>query len=168
MVSIRPLQEGDEPVIEEFLNKLSRKSLRLRYFSVAVDLQKAATWAAEITSDRYSLLAYYEGELVAHAVYIKTDDEHAEVAVEVLDHFQQHGIATVLIEKLAEVAETRGVRYFQAVVLPDNRLMLAVFKDGFGARAFFKDGDEMIEFPTSSWRAAQDLIASNFHGPVEG
>ncbi|HYB24775.1 MAG TPA: GNAT family N-acetyltransferase, partial [Solirubrobacteraceae bacterium] len=78
----------------------------------------------------------------------------AEVALEVADHLHDRGLGTILIERLALTAEERGITRFVAAVLPENREMLAVLRDGFDAQAHFSEGLEMVEFPTAAWRVA--------------
>jgi hypothetical protein len=42
-----------------------------------------------------------------------------------------------------------------AEVLPDNKAMLDVFRDGFDAKVSFDRGTDAVEFPTSAWRLAR-------------
>jgi GNAT superfamily N-acetyltransferase len=49
------------------------------------------------------------------------------VAFVVADDYQQHGIATLLLAKLADAARLHGITTFVAYVLPENRPMLGVF-----------------------------------------
>ena len=117
----------------------------------------AAHLVAATGADRFGLVAHDEaGMLVGHAVYIQLDETRAEVAVEVADRMHGRGLGTVLIERLASVAEQRGITRFLAEVLPDNRAMLDVFRDGFDAQLSFRDGSDIIEFPTAAWRLARE------------
>ena len=43
---VRPVEPGDEPALREFLNGLSEDSRWLRFFSLGVDLDRAAARAA--------------------------------------------------------------------------------------------------------------------------
>lgn len=45
---------------------------------------------------------------------------------------------------------------FVAEVLPENRAMLDVFRDGFDAHVRFHDGTDTAEFPTAAWRLARE------------
>jgi GNAT superfamily N-acetyltransferase len=145
-----------------FLAALCANSRRLRFFTGAADVTKAAHWAAGTPADRYGLLAHDEtGVLVAHAVYAQLDQTRAEVAVEVADHLHDRGLGTILLERLAAVAEQHGITQFVAEVLPDNGMMLDVFQDGFDASVIFHDGIKMVEFPTSSWRLAHERFGSD-------
>lgn len=161
-VTVRPVGNGDEAPLRTFLIGLCADSRRLRFFTGAADMAMAAHWAAGMPPDRYGLLAHDEtGVLVAHAAYVQLDQSHAEVAVEVADHLHDRGLGTVLLERLAAVAEQHGITQFIAEVLPDNRMMLDVFRDGFDAHVVFHEGIETVEFPTSAWRLARERFGSD-------
>lgn len=157
LVTLRPTTAADEPALRSFLAGLCLEARRLRFFSGAIDIGGAAHLAADTSTGRFGLVAHDElGALVAHAVYIQLDDERAEVAVEVADHLHDRGLGTLLIERLGVVAERHGVTRFVAEVLPENRAMLDVFRDGFDARVACRDGVDRVEFPTSAWRTASE------------
>jgi RimJ/RimL family protein N-acetyltransferase len=154
-VALRPATARDEPALRSFLTGLCLEAQRLRFFTGAADMSLAAHLVAATGSDRFGLLAHDEaGELVGHALYIQIDQTRAEVAVEVADRMHGLGLGTILVERLAATAEQRGIRRFVAEVLPDNRAMLDVFRDGFDAELSFRGGIEKVEFPTASWRLA--------------
>lgn len=165
VVSISEPAAGDEPDLQEFLAGLCLEARRLRFFTGAVDLSAAAHWAATESDDRYGLLARDEaGMLVGHAVFIQLDERRAEVAIEVADRLHGRGLGTILLERLGAIAEQRGITGFVAEVLPDNKQMLDVFRDGFDARVTWRGGIEAVEFPTSAWQLARDRYAE--HGAI--
>ena len=97
------------------------------------------------------------GVLVGHATYVKLDETRAEVAVEVADHLHDRGLGTILIERLAIIAEQRGITHFVAEVLSENQAMLDVFREGFDGRVVRQEGSEKrVEFLTSGWRLARE------------
>ena len=161
-VTIRPVCEEDEPPLRVFLSGLCEEARRLRFFSGAVDTAQAAHGAAKTGADRCGLVVHDEtGMIVGHAVFIVLAPTRAEVAVEVADHLHGHGLGTILIERLAVIAEQRGITRFVAEVLSDNRAMLDVFREGFDARVIRHEGpEERIEFLTSGWRLAQERFDS--------
>jgi GNAT superfamily N-acetyltransferase len=161
-VTVRPVGQGDEAPLRAFLTDLSANSLRLRYFTGGANVADAAHWAAGTPADRYGLLAHDEtGVLVAHAVYVQLDQTRAEVAVEVADHLHGRGLGTILMEQIGAVAEERGITQFVAEVLPENRAMLDVFRDGFDAHVAFHEGPETVEFPTAAWRLARERFGED-------
>jgi acetate---CoA ligase (ADP-forming) len=156
-VSFSPVSPDDEPAILEFMTHLSADSRRLRFFSGAIDLRAEAH--REVTgdvADHYGLVARAAGlGVVGHAIYVRAPDSaRAEVAVEVADDLHHLGLATHLVIRLAQFAEERQITRFFAEVLPENRDMLAVFRDGFATVSGAGPDAIEIEFPTSGWRAA--------------
>jgi GNAT superfamily N-acetyltransferase len=163
-VTIRLSTADDEPALIGFLAGLCLETRRLRFFTGAVDLREAAHLSAESEPRRAALLAFDEGgDLVGHALYIQFGADEpclAEVALEVADSLHGLGLGTILIERLCEIAEHRGISTFVAEVLPDNDAMLDVFRDGFDAEVHWCDGLERVELPTSAWRLAHERYAT--------
>jgi L-amino acid N-acyltransferase YncA len=165
-VTIRPAAARDEPALRSFLAGLCLEARRLRFFTGAADVSKAAHWAASTGADRCGLIAHDEtGVLVGHAAYIQLDETRAEVAVEVADHLHDRGLGTILIERLAVIAEQHGITHFVAEVLSENHAMLDVFREGFDGRVVLHEGpEERVEFLTSGWRLAHE----RFHMSARG
>jgi GNAT superfamily N-acetyltransferase len=156
-VSVRAVTCEDEASIFEFLAGLSVDSRRLRFFSAAIDLRaEAHRGSAGDDVDHHGVLAIGPGRgVVGHAIYVRLPgSERAEVAVEVADDLHHRGLATLLMIRLAQFAEDRQITCFFAEVLPENRDMLAVFRDGFAAATVTGRDQVEVEFSTASWRAA--------------
>ena len=162
-VWIRPVLPSDELALRLFLGELCPETLRLRFFSGAIDLGEAAHWATRPAAGLYGLVAQDEkGRIVGHAVYVRLAPERAEVAIEVADPLHGCGLGTILIERLAAIAEQGGITHFVAEVLSENRAMLDVFREGFDGRVVRHDGpQERVEFLTSGWRLAHQRFHSN-------
>lgn len=158
-VLVREVEPDDEAAIGTFLDGLSLTSRRMRFFSAAADLRAAAAWAASSDGeDHLGLVALLNGDVVAHAAYVRTEvPRQAEVAVEVADELHHLGLGTVLIRLLAQTAERHGIESFVAEVLPENRAMLDVFEDGFEPTERVTRDAVLVEFPTAHWRAAERL-----------
>ncbi len=157
-VTVRATTAADEPALRSFLRGLCLEARHLRFFNVAASITAAAHLASTTDTRHHGLVAHDEaGVLVGHATYVQLDDTRAEVAVEVADHLHGRGLGTILIERLAIVAEQRGIESFEAEVLSENREMLNVFREGFDARVMQHEGpEERVELPTSSWRVARE------------
>jgi RimJ/RimL family protein N-acetyltransferase len=165
-LSLRAAAAVDEPALLAFLGALCLEARRLRFFSAAIDVDKAAHWAAATGAGRYGLIAEDDdGSIVGHAAYVELDHTRAEVAVEIADDLHGQGLGTILIERLACAAERFGVARFEALVLPENRLMLEVFTEGFDARVRFRDGTDTVEFPTSASRLAHERFPDGTRAP---
>src|SRR5205823_4292951 len=104
------------------------------YDAGAVASGVVATLAALGGEGEVALLARHGDRIVAVAGYDRLREPGtAEVAFATADDFQGRGVATRMLEQLAEHAAARGIRRFDAEVLSDNRRMLGVFRSaGFG------------------------------------
>ncbi len=148
---VRVVRPQDAPGLRAMLGGLSDESRWLRFFSSGIDLDDAATWAAGVGGERGLGLVATAGErIVAHAVYVRTGAEQAEVAFEVVDDLQGLGIGTILLAHLASAAERDGIATFAATVHPSNRKMVAVFRDsGFAVEVHPRPGELEIIMPAS-------------------
>ena len=156
-VTLRRVRAGDEGALHNFLTGLGAASRRLRFFTGAADVDGAARMAANSNGGRVGLVAHDAlGTLVAHALYVQLDDSRAEVALAVADHLHARGLGTILVERLADLAERQGITHFVAEVLPENQGMLDVFRDGFDARVSLHGATDRVEFPTAAWRTAKE------------
>ena len=80
--------------------------------------------------------------------------DEAEVAFVVTDAFQHRGLATLLLEVLAEAAWTRGIRTFVAETLVDNHDMLEVFSgSGFATTTRSMEDVVQVRFAITPNRA---------------
>ncbi|HET6547361.1 MAG TPA: GNAT family N-acetyltransferase, partial [Solirubrobacter sp.] len=149
---VRPVVPDDAPALRAFLAGLSERSRWLRFFSLGVNLDRAAERAA--AGDRpegYGLIVTTGAEerVVAHAVFEVERPDRAEVAFAVADEMQGRGLATVLLAHLAQVAAARGVSTFTATVLPENKRMVSVFREsGFPVEVHASPDGIELEFPT--------------------
>jgi acyl-CoA synthetase (NDP forming)/GNAT superfamily N-acetyltransferase len=145
-VDVREAVPEDEDELYHFLAALSPEAQALRFFTHAADLESAARWAAT-AADRHAFglvaTAGAPSRIIAHASFEPMGAEAAEVAFEVADAMRGKGLATILMAQLAAAAQSRGIRFFVAEVLAENRRMLEVFREsGFPTR-MARDGDEL-------------------------
>ncbi len=167
-VTIREVEPSDEGAIEEFLSGLGLEARRLRFFTGGIDIARMAHTIAPARAGRLGLVSLdSSGRVVGHAIAIELSDGRAEVALEVADELHGLGLGTILVERLAELAESRGISTLVAEVLPDNRAMLDVFRDGFDAHVKWSNGVDEVELPSSSWRLARGRYGSMFPGGGE-
>ena len=153
-VHVRPVRRDDREALRKFLERLSPDSRSLRFFSLGVNLENAADWAADVDYElRFGLVALggTRQAVVGHATWNRDDpdDDRAEVAFEVADAYQGNGLGTIMLAHLAEAAEERGVSIFEAEVLPHNHRMVEVFREsGFAVRTRSAPDVLHVEFPT--------------------
>ena len=128
-VRVRPIRPDDANRLVEFHRGLSTQSVYFRFFSPHPKLSEAEIerFTHVDYADRLALVVEVAGELVAVGRYDRISGTEAEVAFVVTDAWQHHGIATLLLELLAQAAWVCGIDTFVASTLPENREMLAVF-----------------------------------------
>jgi acetyl coenzyme A synthetase (ADP forming)-like protein len=150
-VHVREIAPDDRVRMRAFLGLLSKDSRWLRFFSGGPNLDNAADAAAGVSyPESYGIVATRgEDRIVAHATYVRAEEDRAEVAFAVADELQGMGIATTLLAHLAEAADADGIGWFEAVVLPENHRMAEVFREsGFTVRTRSVAGMMQLEFPT--------------------
>lgn len=142
--TVRAIGPSDRSAFLAFHAGLSEESRYFRYFSARRKLpeQEIRHFTEVDQHDHAGVVALVDGALAGHALYDRlTDPDEAEVALEVADALQGHGIGTALLRELARLASRAGIRRFVAHVLPTNQRMLHVFRDlGFTEHARFEDG----------------------------
>ena len=103
-------------------------------------------------ADRYGLVATRNEptHVVGHGMYMRSGRERAEVAFAIADELQGHGLGTILLAHLAELADEAGITTFEAEVLPENHRMIEVFREsGFLVETSSAPGSIHVLFPTS-------------------
>jgi acetyl coenzyme A synthetase (ADP forming)-like protein len=151
-VHIRPVQPDDREAIRTFLESLSTDSVQFRFMGIP-DLEWVINWSLDVDyTDRYGLVATAgpDRAIVAHAAYLRGDQNSAEVAFMVSDKLHGQGIATIMLGHLAGAAQEHGITVFTAEVLPANHRMIDVFREsGFPVTVRARDGVIAIAFPTA-------------------
>jgi acetyl coenzyme A synthetase (ADP forming)-like protein len=150
---IRPLRHGDETALRLFFENLSPDALRSRFFDVRS--VESAMQSAPVDldyDDAFGLVGELNGAIagVAHYFRFRTRRERAEVAFTIADRHQGCGVGTRLLERLADVARSHGVKRFEAETLVDNRAMLAVFSSsGFETTVGSREGVVLVTLDLS-------------------
>ncbi len=130
-ITIRPLRAGDEPALRLFFDALSPESIRLRYFAARHEVTDAELGRLT-TGDgmsRAHLGAFLAAQVVGVADFIVTRPTEAEVAFVVSESLQGRGVASLLLEYLAELGRSAGITRFFAETMIDNLKMLEVFRN---------------------------------------
>jgi acetyl coenzyme A synthetase (ADP forming)-like protein len=152
-VHLRPVRPEDEGLLQELFETLDPTSQAFRFFSGAVDTERAAQLMAAVDYERcFGLIAFRgpDHRPVGHGVYLDLGEGKAEVAFAVADDLQGQGLGTILLAHLAEVAADNHFSTFAAEVLPQNRRMIEMFREsGFPVEIESTAEVLQIEFPTS-------------------
>jgi acetyltransferase len=154
-IMIRPIRPEDEPKLVTFHERLSERSVYLRY----ANLMKLEQRVAHERLARICFIDYdREMALVAERPAEDGDDQiigvgrltkqpgrnEAEFAMLVIDEFQGEGIGTELLRRLVAVGEAEGVDRITADILQRNRAMQRV-GEKLGFDLVRGDGREMVK-----------------------
>ncbi len=148
IVHVRPIRPSDTELLRTFHAGLSADSIIFRFFHfVPVLSEKDAEHFTHVDyRNRMALLAttLVEGEerIIGVVRYDRIGPDRAEVAFVVADQWQGHGIATLLLHRLAAYARELGFTTFVAVTMSGNVRMLEVLHHaGFPCTTHYVDGD---------------------------
>lgn len=129
-VHVRPIRPDDASRLIAFHSGLTPQSVYRRFFSAHPNLsaKEVERFTCVDYVDRLALIAEIGDRMVAVARYDRTPEtSEAEVAFVVADDCQHHGIASLLLELLADTAWQVGITTFVASTLTENREMINVF-----------------------------------------
>ena len=148
---MRPVKPEDAQPLLAFYGGMSQDSLYMRFFDFrSPEGALRDTPAAVDYESDFGIVAELGGEIVGIAHYFRSPKvaTSAEVAFAIADRAQGCGIGTRLLEKLADVARTKGIERFGAEVLPENHKMLDVFLgSGFNVTSRTAEGEISVSFP---------------------
>jgi len=130
---IRPVRPDDKALLAAGFERLSKRSRYRRFFRPIDRLSdRDLAYLTEIDHHDHEALAALDpetGHLIAVARFVRSDEaDEAEVSVVVGDPWQRRGVATALLERLAERAREEGVTHFVALVMDENREALELFE----------------------------------------
>jgi GNAT superfamily N-acetyltransferase len=152
-VSVRPLREDDGDRLRRLFFRLSPLSVYRRFMSpLPAPREEGLRRLLDVDHREREALAALDGdEIVAVARYARRPGSGAaEIAVVVADDWQRDGLAHLLLERLAALAQRRGIEQFQATVLGDNAPAMHLVRNLFPtSRARWETGVAEFEIPLS-------------------
>jgi len=167
VIRLRPIRSDDGERLAEFHEHLSTQSVYRRFFFVHPKLSTSEIerFTHVDYRDRLALVAVKEDRLLAVGRYERiTGTTDAEVAFVVADEFQNHGIATLLLEHLATAALQHGITTFVAETLSENHEMIGVFmKSGFHVTTSTDYGTVNVRFPIQPDESYRLACAARHH-----
>lgn len=130
MVTIRPIEPDDLAALIRAHDALSDEARRLRFFRPhpVLSEEEARYFTTVDHANREAFVATVDEQIIAVGRYDRVEPNTAEVAFVVGDAWQGQGIATQLLDRLAERALEVGITRFVADTLGENKAMLAVFR----------------------------------------
>jgi len=137
-VRFRPIRPEDEPLMVGFHEKLSDRSVYLRYFgTLSLKTRIAHERLVRICFGDYdrelALVAEVKGAGGAEIIGVGRMNripgtDEADVAVLVTDAYQNRGLGAELLRRVIQVAKEEGVRAVSADMMSDNLSMQAICK----------------------------------------
>jgi RimJ/RimL family protein N-acetyltransferase len=143
-VQIRPIVPADAPQLAEAMRSADPDTLRRRFLGgaprVTPKLVRHLTTVDYVR--RFALIALdpATGRGVAVGRYEPLSEGVAEIAVVVDPGWRRVGLATVLVELLAEAALARGIHQFSAYYLAENRPVAALLAHAGAGRNLIRRG----------------------------
>jgi RimJ/RimL family protein N-acetyltransferase len=131
-VLIQPIRPEHKEALERAFAQLSDGSRYSRFLAPMERLSPTLlTYLTEVDHrDHEALIAFdsRSGEAVGVARYVRIEGNTAEAAVTVVDDWQGRGLGTGLTSLLAERALEEGIDRFSAVLLAENKEMIALLE----------------------------------------
>jgi acetyltransferase len=139
-VSLRPIHPDDEPLMAQFHQTLSGRSVYMRYFcSISlesrlaherlvrichVDGEREVALVVDYTNNRTG-----EQRILGVGRLIKLEAQNeAEVAIIVSDQYQKQGLGTELLRRLIQIARDQKLHRVSGELLRDNLAMQIIVK----------------------------------------
>ncbi|MBL8480764.1 MAG: GNAT family N-acetyltransferase [Rhodocyclaceae bacterium] len=151
LCSLRPIRPEDALALQEFVQGLSSRSKRYRYFCTVKELPRyQLARATQIDYGReLTLLAWRDGgarpEVIGEANYaVLADGNSCEFAIVTADGCAGQGLGSGLMRRLMDAARAQGLTRMRGEVLLDNEPMLALM-DALGFMIKLTDDEHVVE-----------------------
>ena len=153
IVTVRPLANGDTTTVSALFDRLGPTSRARRYHAAKPRLTSSElTQLAKVGPNSHVLVAYVDGDPLpagmARLVRDASDRTAGELAFEVADRYQGHGIGKRLVEMLLADARAAGIRRVDAWVQTSNRPALSLLHRIFGRASVRVDGADTLVVAT--------------------
>lgn len=163
---LRPITPADADALQRFHLAQSPESVYLRFFAPMPRLsdRDLARFTTVDHVDRVAFVCTVGDDIIGVGRYDRVEPTEAEVAFNISDAHHGRGLGSVLLEHLAAAARENGVHRFVAEVLPQNRKMLAVFRDaGYEVKHAFDDGVISLDFDIDPTERSIAVMESREH-----
>jgi len=152
---LRPLHPSDERHLQEFFYSHTSETIQKRYgYSVQRMSRERASELVGVDQEKDLALGVFERRgprqrlRAVGRYYLDEDEQSAEVAFVVDESMRRHGLGSLLLLRMADIAKRRQLASLWAYVAADNLPMLRLFEK-FGSRreGFTSDNMAMIRIP---------------------
>jgi acyl-CoA synthetase (NDP forming)/RimJ/RimL family protein N-acetyltransferase len=164
---LRPITPADAEALQRMHVAQSPESTFLRFFGPMPRLTEGLLrqFTQVDHTNQVAIVALIGGEIVGLASYDRVAEGQAEVAFNISDAHQGRGLGSVLLEHLAAAARDRGIFRFVAEVLPQNRKMVAVFREaGYEVTNRFDHGVIALAFDIDPTDRSLAVMEAREHG----
>ncbi len=148
-MTIRQIEPSDASLVRTFYDELSDRSRRLRFLVPTNEISdEDLEYLTDVDHKRHEAVVALDGDrMVGVARYVRTpgDRESAEVAVVVVDDWQNQGVGTALLDRLTQRARENGIVLYKAMVSADNEIVLGALERA-GADRVGATGEGEFEF----------------------
>lgn len=155
---LRPILPEDEPLLQQFIQRVSKEDLYYRYFSeinefTHEDLAKMTQIDYEREMAFVAVQSTPQGEAILGVTraLIDPDNIEAEFAVLVRSDRNGLGLGFILLDKLIRYARQRQLQRLLGITMPTNRGMIALArKVGFKVEILLEDGIVNLSLPLAT------------------
>ncbi len=153
LLYLRAIRPDDREKLREGFFKLSKTSVRDRFFSIKRDLTpEELTYFTEVDFLRHvavvaELQVGSERSPVGVGRFVASQErpDHSEMAITVIDEMQGKGIGKILLTHLIDGARDLGIRHLDATVLAqNNRMSKLLRKTGLPLETRLEDGVRIL------------------------
>jgi CRP-like cAMP-binding protein len=141
---LRPLLPSDRQALDDALHRLSRQSIRRRFFSESLPSERLVDYLVDIDYvDHFAWVVLDPAGQGGVAVgrYVRTPGAaRAEMAFTTAESWQGRGAGTLLLGALGAAAVEAGIAELSAYVLEENAAMRAVFRKAGGVTTYDDPG----------------------------
>jgi len=161
-VEFRPIKPTDDDRLRTFFYNLNRESLYRRFFTVPKAIsQEKRQELSFIDYDRtFSLVGLLRDDsgnkqLIAEGRFmVDIGEESAEWAITVHEDYQDKGLGSYLLNLLAMIARSRGIKKFWAEILQSNQKALhlaskVAYDHGWALQRRLEEGTYLVVFDMS-------------------
>ena len=146
---LKPAQLEDNGLIDEFVKSLSEDTILFRFLDLPLDRNVLLTELVP-NATNYVLMAIRDEKVIGHAAYYRSGRGTAEVGIVIRDAFQDKGLGTIMLEKIASAANMDGISVFETIISHDNLRMIKMVEEmGFPISIKREPDLIRIRFPTS-------------------
>jgi len=159
VIELRAIRPGDRDKLRAEFLKLSKATVRDRFFCIKLDLTPTElTYFTEVDFDHHVALVAElvsgtrrQPAAVGRLVRKSGQPDHSEIAITVTDSLQGYGIGKIMLRHLADCARQLGVRHMDASVMAGNtRMMKLIRNSGLAYKSHLQDGINTISVSLSA------------------